>query len=95
MGKVCGTIQPARNQAGAQAAPAKKTRPVARQQSTITKVYINLRWFHHFVPLLGLFIILMGIYLAMTDPENIIVGQTVIAGGALISFSAIYYNKTR
>ena len=70
-------------------------RPVARQQSLITRIYINLRWFHHFVPLLGLVLILYGIYLSVTFPDDIIVGQTVIIGGALISYLAIYYNKTR
>jgi hypothetical protein len=88
-------------QGGAQGAPqaqtqtARSVRPVARQQSLITRIYINLRWFHHFVPLLGLVIMLYGIYLAITEPEDIIVGQTVLVGGALIAYIAIYYNKTR
>jgi len=38
---------------------------------------------------------LLGIYLSIAYCNNIIMGQTVIAGGALISYLAIYYNKTR
>ena len=33
--------------------------------------------------------------LAVADPDNIVVGQTVIAAGGIISYMAIYYNKTR
>ena len=86
---------PPQAQVQAQTQTARTVRPVARQQSLITRIYINLRWFHHFVPLLGLVLILYGIYLSVTFPDDIIVGQTVIIGGALISYLAIYYNKTR
>ena len=72
------------------------TRTVARpQQSLITRIYINLRWFHHFVPLLGLFLILYGIYSMLLEPEEYLTSWTIIGGGALISYLAIYYNKTR
>lgn len=93
----------ARSSQGSQVGPqvgsqsqARQVKTVVRsQQSLITRIYINLRWFHHFVPLLGLVLMIYGIYLCVTEPEDIMVGQTVIVGGALISYLAIYYNKTR
>ena len=83
------------SQTQTQAPSSRSVRPVARQQSLITRIYINLRWFHHFLPLLGTVLILFGIYMAVNEPDDMLPGWTVIAGGALISYLAIYYNKTK
>jgi hypothetical protein len=83
------------SQAQASTGSTRTVKPVARQQSLITRIYINLRWFHHFLPLLGTALILYGVYLAVSFPDDMMAGWTVIAGGALISYLAIYYNKTR
>ena len=62
--------------------------------SMLGKAYNKVRWACYFLPVLGFIIIGYGIYLAINNPiENIIVSQTVIVGGAIVTYLAIYYNK--
>ena len=62
--------------------------------SMLGKAYNKIRWACYFLPVLGFIIIGYGIYLALWHPvADISVSQTVIAGGAIIAYLAIYYNK--
>lgn len=62
--------------------------------SGLGRAYNKVRWLCYFLPVLGFIIIGYGIYLAIWQTgTKIIVPQTVIAGGALLTYLAIYYNK--
>ena len=62
--------------------------------SMLGKAYNKIRWLCYFLPVLGFIIIGYGIYFALWQPmKYIIVSQTVIAGGAVMTYLAIYYNK--
>ena len=62
--------------------------------SALGKAYNKVRWACYFLPVIGFIIIGLGIYMSVWMPEyNIIVPQTVIIGGAIMTYLAIYYNK--
>ncbi len=62
--------------------------------SMLGKAYNKIRWTCYFLPVLGFIIIGYGVYLAIWRPaDDIIVSQTVIVGGAILTYLAIYYNK--
>lgn len=62
--------------------------------SGLGRAYNKVRWLCYFLPVLGFIIIGYGIYMAIWLPDTkIIIPQTVIAGGALLTYLAIYYNK--
>jgi hypothetical protein len=62
--------------------------------SALGKAYNKVRWACYFLPIIGFIIIGTGIYMAVWLPGyNIIVPQTVIIGGAIMTYLAIYYNK--
>lgn len=62
--------------------------------SMLGRAYNKVRWTCYFLPILGFIIIGYGIYLAIWRPgDNIIIPQTIIAGGAIMTYLAIYYNK--
>ena len=62
--------------------------------SLLGKAYNEVRWLCYFLPILGFIIIGYGIYVAIWLPgTSIVVPQTIIAGGAILTYLAIYYNK--
>ena len=62
--------------------------------SLLGKAYNKVRWLCYFLPVLGFIIIGYGIYITIWQPgTDIIVPQTVIVGGAVLTYLAIYYNK--
>jgi hypothetical protein len=62
--------------------------------SLLGKAYNKVRWACYFLPILGFFIIGYGIYIALYHPmKDLIVSQTIIAGGGVMTYLAIYYNK--
>ena len=62
--------------------------------SMLGKAYNKVRWACYFLPVIGFILIFYGIYLALWHPvKYIIVAQTVIAGAAVMTYLAIYYNK--
>jgi hypothetical protein len=79
--------------------PAGKQRKVMHSRvksSAVGRAYNKVRMLCYFLPVLGFLIIGYGICLTLWKPEtDIIIPQTVIAGGAIISYLAIYYNKRR
>jgi len=62
--------------------------------SLMGKAYNKVRWACYFLPVLGFIIIGYGIYLTIWNPNtDIFIPQTIIAGGAVLTYLAIYYNK--
>jgi len=62
--------------------------------SLLGKAYNKVRWFCYFLPIGGYAIMFYGLYLALNDPtERLMVSQTVLAAGAIMTYLAIYYNK--
>ena len=60
--------------------------------SMLGKAYNKVRWACYFLPVLGFIIIGYGIYLTIWEQgSNILIPQTVIAGGAILTYLAIYY----
>ncbi|WP_455392775.1 hypothetical protein [[Eubacterium] cellulosolvens] len=77
--------------------PASKTTKYIQPRvklSMLGKAYNKVRWLCYFLPVLGFIIIGYGIYLTIWQPgTDIIVPQTIIIGGAIMTYLAIYYNK--
>ena len=62
--------------------------------SLLGRAYNKVRWTCYFLPILGFIIMGYGLFLAMRHPMNeIVIAQTVIVGGAIITYLSIYYNK--
>lgn len=62
--------------------------------SMLGKAYNKIRWTCYFLPVLGFIIIGYGIYLTIWHPStNVAIPQTIIAGAAIMTYLAIYYNK--
>jgi hypothetical protein len=62
--------------------------------SMLGRAYNKVRWVCYFLPILGFLIIGYGVYLALYRPiGDIIVAQTIIAAGTVMTYLAIYYNK--
>jgi hypothetical protein len=62
--------------------------------SPLGRAYNKVRWLCYFLPVLGFIIIGYGIYLTIWESAmDIIIPQTVIVGGAILTYLAIYYNK--
>jgi hypothetical protein len=75
-------------------APTKKYIQPRVKLSPLGKAYNKVRWICYFLPLLGFFIIGYGIYITIWHQNtNIIYPQTIIVGGAVMTYLAIYYNK--
>ena len=62
--------------------------------SMLGRAYNKVRWLCYFLPVLGFVIIGYGIYLTIWERgTDIIIPQTIIVGGAILTYLAIYYNK--
>ncbi len=65
--------------------------------SVLGRAYNKVRWTCYFLPVLGFIIIGYGIYYAIMglwdSDTNLFASQTIIAGGAILTYLAIYYNK--
>jgi hypothetical protein len=62
--------------------------------SKLGKVYNKVRWTFYFLPVFGMILLLYGIYLVFTgDSKDLPIYQTIIAGAAIFTYLAIYYNK--
>jgi len=79
--------------------PAGKQRKVMYSRgksSAVSRAHNKVRMLCYFLPVLGFLIIGYGIYLTLWEPEtDIIIPQTVIVGGGILTYLAIYYNKRR
>jgi len=79
--------------------PAAKQRKVIHSRvksSALGRAHKKVRMLCYFLPILGFLIIGYGIYLTLWKPEtDIIIPQTVIVGGGIMTYLAIYYNKRR
>ncbi len=74
--------------------PTKKYIQPRVKLSLLGKAYNKVRWVCYFLPILGFIIIGYGIYIAIWHQgTNIIYPQTIIVGGAVMTYLAIYYNK--
>lgn len=62
--------------------------------SKLGKFYNKVRWTFYFLPIFGMLLIIYGIYLVFTGSKSDLpIYQTIIAGAAIFTFLAIYYNK--
>ena len=62
--------------------------------SLLGKAYNKVRWLCYFLPILGFIIIGYGIYITIWQSgTNVVIPQTIIGGGAILTYLAIYYNK--
>ena len=79
--------------------PAGKQRKVMYSRvksSALSRAHNKVRKLCYFLPVLGFLIIGYGIYITLWEPEtDIIIPQTVIVAGAIMTYLAIYYNKRR
>lgn len=79
--------------------PAGKKRKVKHSRvrsSALKRAHNKVRILCYFLPIFGFLIIGYGIYLTLWKPEtDIIIPQTVIVGGAVLTYLAIFYNKRR
>ena len=66
------------------------------RSSALKRAHNKVRILCYFLPILGFLIIGYGIYLTLWKTKtDIIIPQTVMIGGAIMTYLAIYYNKRR
>ena len=62
--------------------------------SKLGKLYNKIRWTFYFLPVFGMILLLYGVYLVFTgSSKDLPIYQTIIAGAAIFTYLAIYYNK--